>query len=88
MLNSTRIEGHYSWTQFRLSANVESVRCFSAGANIAVGTFGCSFGWVTSVKVTGFNMFLGMDHTLGKLAKQGLPLSSNAAVNLGINFPF
>lgn len=33
-------------------------------------------------------MFLGMDHTLGKLAKQGLPLSSNAAVNLGINFPF
>ena len=88
LLNSTRIEGHYSWTQFRLSANVEPVRCFSAGANLAVGTFGCSFGWVTSVKVTGFNMFLGMDHTLGKLAKQGLPLSSNASVNLGINFPF
>jgi hypothetical protein len=36
----------------------------------------------------GFNMFIGMDHTLGKLAKQGIPLSSNAEFSMGINFPF
>lgn len=88
LLNSTRIEGPYSWTQFRLSANVEPVRCFAAGANVAVGTFGWSFGWMANVSVLGFNMFLGMDHTLGKLTRQGFPVSSNASFNLGINFPF
>lgn len=88
LLNSTRIQGDYSWTEFRLSANVAPGRAFSAGANIALGTYGFSFGWLANVKVTGFNMFLGMDHTLGKLAKQGLPLSSNGSVNFGINFPF
>ncbi len=88
LLNSTRIQGAYTWTQFRLSANVAPVKCFSAGANVAVGTFGWSFGWVANVKVTGFNLFLGMDHTLGKLAKPGVPLNSNMAVNFGIDFPF
>ena len=29
-----------------------------------------------------------MDHTLGKLSKEGVPLSSNASVNFGINVPF
>lgn len=88
LLNSTRIHGDYSWTEFRLSANVAPKKAFSAGANIALGTYGFSFGWLMNVKVTGFNMFLGMDHTLGKLAKQGLPLSSNGSVNFGLNFPF
>lgn len=88
LLNSTRIHGDYTWTEFRLSANVAPGRAFSAGANVALGTYGFSFGWLMNVKVTGFNMFLGMDHTLGKLAKQGLPLSSNGSVNFGLNFPF
>lgn len=88
LLNSTRIQGEYTWTQFRLSANVIPVKCFSATANMAVGTYGFSFGWLANVKVTGFNLFLGMDHTFGKLAKQGVPLSSNAAFNFGIDFPF
>ena len=29
-----------------------------------------------------------MDHTLGKLAKPGVPLNSNASFNVGLNFPF
>ena len=88
LLNSTRIQGDYSWTEFRLSANINPVKPFSAGANFAVGTYGCSFGWLMNVNVTGFNMFVGMDHCMGKLTKQGLPLSSNASVNMGINIPF
>ena len=87
LLNSTRIQGDYSWTEFRLS-NINPVKPFSAGANFAVGTYGCSFGWLMNVNVTGFNMFVGMDHFMGKLTKQGLPLSSNASVNMGINIPF
>ena len=29
-----------------------------------------------------------MDHTMGKLSKQFVPLNSNADLNIGINFPF
>lgn len=88
LLNTTRIQGDYSWTDFRLSANVAPVKCFDVSANVAMGTFGCGFGWLANLHVPGFNLFLGMDHTFSKLAKQGVPLSSNAQLNLGINFLF
>lgn len=88
LVNSTRINGPYTWTQFRLSANVAPVKVFSADVNVATGTFGWSFGWMLNVHTTGFNFFAGMDHTVGKLAKQFVPLSSNAQFAMGINFPF
>ncbi len=88
LLNTTRLQGDYTWTEFRLSANVNPVKAFSAGANVAMGTYGCAFGWIMNVNVPGFNFFMGMDHTMFKLAKQGVPLSSNASVNIGMNFPF
>lgn len=88
LLNTTRINGAYSWTDFRVSANVAPVKCFDAGINLSAGTFGVGFGWIVNLHPKGFNLFLGMDRTLGKLAKQGVPLNSNAQVNLGINFPF
>lgn len=88
LLSSTRFQGSYTWTEMRLSANVAPVKFFSADANVAIGTFGTSFGWLMSIHPKGFNLFVGMDHTIGKLAKQGVPLNSNASVNLGINFPF
>ena len=88
LLNSTRMAGKYSWTEFRLSANVAPTNIFSASANMALGTYGTSFGWLLNFHPSGFNLFVGMDHTLGKLAKQGVPLSGRANVNIGINFPF
>lgn len=87
MVNSTRFNGHFTTTDFRFSANVRPVDCLSASANFAAGTYGVGFGWLLNLNVTGFNLFLGMDHTMGKLAKQGVPLNSNAEVNFGINFP-
>ena len=87
LLNTTRLNGDYTWTDFRLSANVAPVKCFSASANVAMGTFGAGFGWLLNFHHTGFNLFLGMDHTVGKVAKQFVPLSSNASFNFGINFP-
>ena len=87
LMNSTRM-GKYGWTEFRLSANVSPVKAFSASATFAAGTFGTSFGWLLNAHPTGFNLFLGMDHTLGNLAKQGVPLSGKADVHLGINIPF
>ncbi len=88
LLNSTRIYGPFTSTHFRLSANVAPAKAFSADVNVGLGTYGFDFGWLLNVHTTGFNLFLGMDHTVGKLAKQGVPLSSNASLNFGINFPF
>ena len=87
LMNSTRM-GKYGWTEFRLSANVSPVKAFSASATLAAGTFGASFGWLLNAHPTGFNFFLGMDHTLGSLAKQGVPLSGKADLHMGINIPF
>lgn len=88
LLNSTHINGPYTWTQFRLSANIAPVKVFSADVNVAAGTYGFGFGWMLNLHVTGFNLFLGMDHTLGTLSKQMIPLNSNASLNFGLNFPF
>ena len=88
LMNTTRINGKYTWTNFRLSANVAPLKWLSGGINFGLGTFGPSFGWILNIHPKGFNLFLGMDHTMGKTAKQGVPLSSNAEVSMGINFPF
>lgn len=88
LLNSTRVNGCYSWTQFRLSADVNPINFLSVGVNGAVGTYGVAFGWMLNIHTTGFNLFAGMDHTVGKLSKQFIPLNSNNSFNLGINFPF
>ena len=87
ILNTTRLQGKYSWTDFRLSANVSPVKTVSVGMNVSGGLYGLGFGWIADFHTTGFNFFMGMDHILGKLAKQGVPLSSNAQLSVGINFP-
>lgn len=89
LLNTTRMCGGYTWTEFRLSANVVPVKYVSASANLVMGTYGVGFGWLLNVTSgKGFNIFLGMDRTPGKLAKQMVPLNSNFNFNFGINFPF
>ncbi|MDO5524581.1 MAG: DUF5723 family protein [Prevotella sp.] len=88
LLSTTRLQSNYGWTECRLSANVAPVKCLSAGVNFAAGTYGCAFGWVMNVHTTGFNLFAAMDRTFASTAKQGIPLSGNGSVNVGINFPF
>ncbi|MBQ0046906.1 MAG: hypothetical protein KBT33_05245 [Prevotellaceae bacterium] len=87
LLSSTRVAGKYSWTEVRLSANVMPTKAFSASTNMALGTYGFSFGWLVNVHPKGFNIFLGTDHQFGKVCKQALPLSGKANVNFGINIP-
>ncbi|MDE5668485.1 MAG: hypothetical protein K2I24_03020, partial [Duncaniella sp.] len=88
LLSTTRFNGPFTWTDFRLSANIEPVNCLSAGVNLGMGTFGPSFGWSVILKAPGINLFVPTDHTPCKLAKPGVPLNSNADFNFGINFPF
>ncbi|MGM9870361.1 MAG: DUF5723 family protein [Muribaculaceae bacterium] len=88
LLNTSRFQGEYTWTDFRLSANVQPLKWLSGGINLGVGTFGASFGWLINFKTRGFNFFLASDRTPGKLAKQGVPLNSNINVSTGLNFTF
>jgi len=84
-LSSTRIQGAYSWTEGRLSANWTPLKWLDGGVNLAVSSFTTSMGWVLNIHPKGFNFFVGMDHILGKQTKEGIPLSSNASLALGMN---
>lgn len=88
LLSTTRIQGEYTWNEERLGFTVSPVKWFEVSANVGFGTRGTSFGWVANIHPRGFNLFVGMDHTIGKLSKQYIPLGSNNGVTLGINFPF
>ena len=88
LLSTTRIQGRYTWNEERLGITVSPVKWFEVSANVGFGTRGTSFGWVANIHPRGFSIFVGMDHTITKLSKQGIPLGSNNGVSLGINFPF
>ena len=60
----------------------------SAGVNGSIGTFGGGFGWLVNLHCPGFNLFLAQDNSFAKIAKQGVPLKSNASASVGINFLF
>ena len=87
-LSSTVINGAYTWSQARFSANVKPVKWVSASASLEASTFGVGFGWLVNFYPKGVNIFIGMDHTMGKLAKQGIPLNSNGSMSLGFNVHF
>lgn len=88
LLSTTRIQGNYTWNEERLSATVSPMKWFEASVNVGFGTRGTSFGWVANIHPRGFSLFVGMDHTVTKLSKQGIPLGNNSGVTIGINFPF
>ena len=88
LLSTIRNNGDLSWFDVRLSANWKLKKLLSIGLNTSTGTFGTGIGWIFNFHPKGFNLFLASDHTLGKLAKQGVPLSLNGHINVGINFPF
>ncbi len=85
LLSSTRINGSFSWTEGRLSANWRPLKWLDGGINFAVNSFATSFGYVLNIHPKGYNFFVGMDHLLGKTSKEFVPLSSNASVALGMS---
>ena len=85
LLSSTTINGDYSWTEARLGANWKPLKWLDGGVNFAVGSFAASMGWVLNIHPKGYNFFIGMDHILGEQSKEGIPLSSNASLAMGMN---
>ncbi|MCM1108903.1 MAG: DUF5723 family protein [Clostridium sp.] len=87
-LSSTRINGPYSWSEGRFSANIAPVKCFDASINYAVSSFGSSLGWLLNVHTRGFNFFIGSDHQFFKVTPQFIPVHHlNTNFSMGINFP-
>lgn len=85
LLSSTRLRGNYSWTEGRLSANWVPTKWLDGGVNFAVNSFTTSMGWVINIHPKAYNFFIGMDHILGKMSKEAIPLSSNASIAVGMN---
>lgn len=88
LLGQHHFAGEYSWTEARLSANWTPLKWLNGGVNFGVNTFCTSAGWVLNIHPKAVNFFIGMDHILGKQTKEGVPLSSNASINLGLNVAF
>lgn len=88
-LSSTRINGQYSWSEGRISANVAPIKWFDASVNYGLSSFGSSFGWLLNFHPRGFNFFIGMDHLMGKVSPQFIPVeSANMNVSFGFNVTF
>ena len=85
VLSSTRFRGDYSWTEARVSAKWTPLKWIDGGVNMAFGSYRNSFGWVLNFHPKGYNFYVGMDHTLGKVSKEFIPLNSNAAVSVGMS---
>lgn len=89
LLYTQRINGIYSWSEGRISANVAPVKFFDASINYALSTFGSSWGWVLNFHGKGLGFFLGSDFMITKVSKQYIPTGNiNANVSFGININF
>lgn len=85
LLSSTNFNGPFTWTEARVSANVNPTKWFGASVNYAYSTFGSSFGMLLNFHPKGFNFFIGTDHMIGEVNSQFIPLSSNVNLSMGFN---
>lgn len=86
-LSSTRIQGKYSWSEGRFSANVAPTEWFDASVNYGISSFGSSLGWLINFHPNKFNFFIGSDHQFFKITPQFLPVhNANMSISMGINF--
>ncbi len=89
LLLTQRIDGIYSWTEGRVSANLIPCGWFDLSANYALSSFGSSLGWIINFHPAGFNIFIGSDYQFYKVTEQYIPVGNvNANIQFGINFTF
>lgn len=91
LLSTTKIAGLYTWTEGRLSVNVNPTNWFSVATNYACSTFGHSAGFALTFHLPGFNFFMGTDSYIPMLnvSPQFIPINRlNTSVTYGINIMF
>ena len=88
-LSSTRINGKYSWSEGRFSANVSPLSWFEAGINYGITSYGSTMGWIVNFHPRVMSLFVGMDYIVGKVSKQYIPLNNmNMNLSFGLNVTF
>ncbi|KAA6319749.1 hypothetical protein EZS27_030386, partial [termite gut metagenome] len=88
-LSSTKINGLYSWTEARLSANVALLSWFEASVSGGVSNFGPSVGGVLNFHPKGINFFIGADCVFTQVTPQFVPVNKpNLRANFGFNITY
>ena len=91
LLATQRIDGPFSWTEGRLSANLAPVNWLSLAGSYAISNFGNSLGGVLNLHLRGFNLYVGMDSFLPlmKVTPQSVPVNNmNTNLTMGLTFTF
>ena len=91
ILGTQRIDGIYSWTEGRVSANLAPTRWFSLSASGALSNYGKSAGGAVNIHLPGLNLYAGVDSYLPLLnvTPQYIPIDSfNTNVTLGLAITF
>lgn len=88
LLSTSRLQGKHSWNEERLSVNLCPADFLELSVSGAAGTLGKSWGCVLNIKPKYFNLFVGMDHYFGNLAKPCIPMGKRANVYLGMNITY
>jgi hypothetical protein len=88
-LSSTRFNGRYTWSEARLSANIEPLSWFNTALTCGFSNYGSSLGWAFNFHPTGFNLYAGFDYMISKWSPQFIPVSRpNLLANMGFGFTF
>lgn len=91
LLGTQRIDGIYSWTEGRVSANIAPANWFSVAASYAISNFGNSAGGVVNIHLPGFNLYAGLDSFLPlmNVTPQFIPIDNyNTNLSFGLTFTF
>ena len=91
LLATQRIDGPYSWTEGRLSANIAPVNWLSVAGSYSISNFGSSLGGVLNIHLPVFNFYVGLDSFLPlmKVTPQLVPVNRlNTNLSMGITFTF
>lgn len=91
VLGTKRIDGIYSWTEGRVSANLAPTNWFSLAGSCAVSEFGNSVGGVVNIHLPGLNLYAGLDSFLPlmNVTPQYIPIdSANTNLTAGLTLTF
>ncbi|KAA6338381.1 hypothetical protein EZS27_013606 [termite gut metagenome] len=89
LLSSTRINGIYTWSEARLSANVSPLKWFNTALSYGLSNYGSSLGWALNFHPANFNAYLGFDYLATTLTPQFLPVNKpNFVTSIGFNVTY
>lgn len=91
LLGTKRINGIYSWTEGRFSANLAPTNWFSLAGSYAVSEFGNSVGGAANIHLPGLNIYAGLDSFLPlmNVTPQYIPIdNANTNLTFGMTLTF